>query len=78
VEAWEAIRSRRNVRVYADRPIPAGDLDRILAAPGAYSLAMASNYNAFPRPAAVMVMDGRPRLIRRHETCADLLTTEAL
>jgi len=32
VEAWEAIRSRRNVRVYADRPIPAGDLDRILEA----------------------------------------------
>ncbi|MDX6644898.1 MAG: hypothetical protein QOK40_625 [Miltoncostaeaceae bacterium] len=32
METWDAIRSRRDVRVYADRPIPAGDLDRILEA----------------------------------------------
>jgi len=32
VEAWDAIRARRNVRSYEDRPIPAGDLDRILEA----------------------------------------------
>jgi nitroreductase len=32
VETWEAILSRRNVRSFADRPIPAADLDRILEA----------------------------------------------
>jgi nitroreductase len=32
VETWDAIRARRNVRSFADRPIPAGDLDRILEA----------------------------------------------
>jgi len=32
VETWDAIRSRRNVRTYADRSIPAEDLDRILEA----------------------------------------------
>lgn len=32
METWDAIRARRNVRVYQDRPIPAGDLDRILEA----------------------------------------------
>jgi nitroreductase len=32
VETWDAIRSRRNVRRYADRPIGQPDLDRILEA----------------------------------------------
>ncbi len=32
MEAWEAIASRRNVRSFADRPIPAADLDQILEA----------------------------------------------
>jgi nitroreductase len=32
METWEAIESRRNVRVFADRPIPAADLDRVLEA----------------------------------------------
>jgi nitroreductase len=32
METWDAIRSRRNVREYEDRPIAAGDLDRILEA----------------------------------------------
>jgi nitroreductase len=32
VETWEAIRSRRNVRSYEDRPIAGGDMDRILEA----------------------------------------------
>jgi nitroreductase len=32
VETWDAIRSRRNVRQFADRPIPSEDLDRILEA----------------------------------------------
>jgi len=49
-----------------------GDL---LAVPstGAYTLSMGSNYNAVPRPAAVLVRDGEVRVIRRRETLDDLL-----
>jgi nitroreductase len=32
VETWDAIRARRNVRAYSDRPIAPADLDRILEA----------------------------------------------
>src|SRR6202165_5909880 len=32
METWDAIRARRNVRSYQDRPIAASDLDRILEA----------------------------------------------
>jgi nitroreductase len=32
METWDAITSRRNVREFADRPIPQDDLDRILEA----------------------------------------------
>jgi diaminopimelate decarboxylase len=34
---------------------------------------MGSNYNAVPRPAAVLVAGGEARLIRRRETLDDLL-----
>ncbi len=49
-----------------------GDLLAIPAA-GAYSLAMASNYNMSLRPAVVMVGDGKARVIRRRESLEDLL-----
>jgi diaminopimelate decarboxylase len=52
-----------------------GDLLAVPAA-GAYTLAMSSNYNAVPRPAAVLVADGRARLIRLRETVEDLLARE--
>jgi len=50
----------------------------ILAVPvtGAYTLAMSSSYNALPRPAAVLVADGKARVIRRRETIDDLLALE--
>ena len=50
----------------------------VLAVPatGAYTLGMASNYNAVPRPAAVLVKDGEARVIRRRETIDDLLALE--
>ena len=32
METWDAITARRNVREFADRPIPAADLERILEA----------------------------------------------
>ena len=53
-----------------------GDVLAIPAA-GAYTLAMSSNYNLLPRPAAVLVADGRARLIRRRETLEDVLALEA-
>jgi len=52
-----------------------GDLLAVPAA-GAYTLGMASNYNALPRPAAVLAGGGEARLIRRRETIEDLLALE--
>jgi len=56
-------------------PLNYGDL---LAVPmaGAYCLAMASNYNLVPRPAAVLVNGGQVRMIRRRETHEDMLLAE--
>ena len=58
------------------RTVP-GDLLAIPMA-GAYCLAMASNYNLAPRPAAVLVNENGTHLFRRRETYADLLMTEAV
>jgi diaminopimelate decarboxylase len=52
-----------------------GDLLAVPAT-GAYTLAMGSNYNAVPRPAAVLVRDGEARVIRRRESLDDLLRLE--
>lgn len=52
-------------------PVAAGDIIAV-ADCGAYCLSLASNYNASLRPAAVMVNEGKARLIRRRETFADL------
>ncbi|MDX6512476.1 MAG: diaminopimelate decarboxylase [Gaiellaceae bacterium] len=58
--------------------LPTPHRDDLLAVPatGAYTLAMASNYNGVPRPAAVLVADGGAELIRRRETTGDLLAFE--
>jgi len=45
---------------------------------GAYTLSMASNYNVLTRPAAVLVADGKARLIRRRETLEEILDLETL
>ena len=52
-----------------------GDLLAVPAT-GAYTLAMGSNYNGIPRPAAVLVSEGEARLILRRETVDDLLSRE--
>ncbi|MBX3101070.1 MAG: diaminopimelate decarboxylase [Bacteroidetes bacterium] len=52
-----------------------GDVLAILNA-GAYGMAMASNYNCRLRPAEVMVLDGKPHLIRQRETLEDLLRNQ--
>jgi diaminopimelate decarboxylase len=57
-------------------PMPrVGDLVAIPGS-GAYHLSMASNYNLVPRPAVVVVADGRARLVRRRESFEDLLRNE--
>lgn len=57
--------------------VTAGDL---LCVPvsGAYQLSMASAYNLVPQPAAVLVTEGRSRLITRRATVEDLLSREIL
>jgi diaminopimelate decarboxylase len=59
--------------------LPAPRRGDLLAVPatGAYTLAMSSNYNGVPRPAAVLVADGEAREILRRETIEDLLAREA-
>ncbi len=54
-----------------------GDMLAVLSA-GAYGMAMASNYNARPRAAEVMVDAGRATLVRRRETVAALFQDELL
>jgi len=49
-----------------------GDILAILNA-GAYGYSMSNNYNARPRPAEVLVLDGSARLIRNRETFDDLI-----
>jgi diaminopimelate decarboxylase len=56
-------------------PVVPGDLVAF-AATGAYGQSMASTYNASPRLAAVLVEDGKARLITRRETTAELLARD--
>jgi diaminopimelate decarboxylase len=53
-----------------DDPRP-GDV-LVIPATGAYSHAMASNYNAVPRPPVIFCRDGRARVVVRRETYEDL------
>lgn len=63
-----------------DIELPRLETGDLLALPGAgaYSLAMASNYNMVPRPAVVLVDGGEATLIRRRETIDDLLALDLL
>ncbi len=47
-----------------------------IPAAGAYAVAMASNYNSYPRPAVVLIDRGRARLIRRRERASDIWRLE--
>ncbi|HEY0388043.1 MAG TPA: diaminopimelate decarboxylase [Gaiellales bacterium] len=55
--------------------LAAGDLLAVPAT-GAYNASMASTYNLLPRPAAVMVAGGKPRLLQRRESVDDLLARD--
>lgn len=57
-------------------PLEDGDIIAIPAS-GAYCLAMSSNYNAYLKPAVILVKDGRATIVRRRETYADLIQYDA-
>lgn len=52
-----------------------GDLLAIKNA-GAYGFSMSSNYNSRPRPAEVLIYNGKAHLIRKRETLDDLLRNQ--
>ena len=54
-----------------------GDVLAVLSA-GAYAMSMASNYNSRARAAEVMLVDGRPLLIRERERLEDLMACDRL
>lgn len=58
-----------------DVKLPHPEVGDILVTPatGAYGYVMASNYNRQPRPAVVMVKEGKARVIIRRETYEDLV-----
>ena len=64
----------RNLDLPASKP---GDVLVVLAT-GAYNASMASNYNRIPRPAAVLVADGRAELVQRRERSDELLRYDVL
>ncbi len=43
---------------------------------GAYNYSMASNYNRVPRPAVVMIKDGKSRVIVKRETYEDIIKND--
>ncbi len=63
-----------------DRELPRVEEDDLLAvmSSGAYGFAMASNYNARPRAAEILVDDRRYSIVRRRETYEDLVAGESL
>ena len=61
--------------VYLPGDIRPGDLVAVPAS-GAYSRAMASNYNHTPRPPVVAVRDGQLNTLLRRETIEDLLALD--
>jgi diaminopimelate decarboxylase len=54
-----------------------GDTLAVLSA-GAYAMSMASNYNSRARAAEVLLVDGRPVLIREREQLRELMARDRL
>src|SRR6476646_8553566 len=50
----------------------------VIGCAGAYSYAMASNYNSKPLVAEVLIEGGKPHLVRRRQTPADILAGESI
>lgn len=58
-------------------PVQVGDIIAVFST-GAYTYSMASNYNRYPRPAAVLVRDGHADLIIERETYEDLVRKDMI
>lgn len=43
---------------------------------GAYNYSMSSNYNRIPKPAIVMIRDGKPRIVVKRESYDDLIAND--
>lgn len=54
-----------------------GDILAVLAT-GAYNYSMSSNYNRIPRPAVVMIEDGKARVAIKRESYEDLVKNDSL
>ncbi len=65
------------VRDVALSPVLPGDIIAIPVS-GAYSIPMANNYNMVPKPAIVMVRDGKAHPIRRRESYQDLMSLDVI
>jgi diaminopimelate decarboxylase len=61
-----------------DLPLPREGELLLVEDAGAYGFVMASNYNARPRPAEVLVDEGEPFLVRERESYEDLVRGEIL
>lgn len=57
--------------------VRAGDLLQVLCT-GAYNASMASNYNRYPRPAAVLLTSDGPKLMQRRETWDEMFGRESI
>lgn len=63
-----------DIRLPAAAP---GDI-LVVSCTGAYNYAMSMNYNRMPRPAMVLVGDGRAELINRRESYEDLIRNDLI
>jgi diaminopimelate decarboxylase len=70
-ESGDLVRERASL----PEDLAPGDLLAV-AATGAYTASMASNYNRLTRPGAVIVRDGEARLLQRRETFDDLVARD--
>lgn len=57
--------------------IKRGDVLAVMST-GAYNYSMASNYNKIPRPAVIMVSQGKDRVIVKRESYEDLIAMEVI
>ena len=65
-----------HIAVNAESPVWGVAVLLCVLTTGAYNYAMSNNYNRVPRPALVMVADGKARLAVRRQTIDDLLALE--
>ncbi len=63
-----------------DIELPVAEPGDVLAVPatGAYTYALANNYNEIPRPAVVLVKNGESRVIEQRETYEDLIKRDTI